>query len=59
MSEGIVNNLMNHQVVQHACWKGLAVTRLHAGLAVLLLHTLKWHKIRHDQPQRITLRSAA
>ena len=49
MSEGIVNNLMNHQGVRHACWKGLALARLQVGLAVLLLNTLKWHKIRHGR----------
>ena len=59
MSEGIVNNLMNHRGVRHACWKGLALARLQVGLAVLLLNTLKWHKIRHGQLQPMALRSAA
>jgi hypothetical protein len=59
MSEGIVNNLMNHQGVRHACWKGLALARLQVGLAVLLLNTLKWHKIRHGHLRPMALRSAA
>jgi hypothetical protein len=59
MSEGIVNNLMNHQGVRHACWKGLALARSQVGLAVLLLNTLKWYKIRHGQLRPMALRSAA
>jgi hypothetical protein len=36
MSEGLVNALMNHQGVRHACWKGLALTRFQVGLAIIL-----------------------
>lgn len=59
MSEGIVNNLMNHQGVRHAKWKGLALARVQVGLAIVMLNTLKWHKILHDQLQPMTLKPAA
>lgn len=59
MSEGIVNNLMNHQGVRHASWKGLALARFQVGLAVILLNTLKWYKIRHGQLRPMTLKPAA
>ena len=58
-SEGIVNNLMNHQRVRHARWKGLALARLQVGLAIVMVNTLKWHKIRHGQLEAMTLRTAA
>ena len=58
MSEGIVNNLMNHQGVRHARWKGLALARFQVGSAILLLNTLKWHKIRHSQLRPMTLQPA-
>jgi hypothetical protein len=45
ISEGIVNNLMNQQGVRCAHWKGLALARLQVGLAIVVLNTLKWHKI--------------
>ncbi len=38
---------------------GLALARFQVGLAVLLLNTLKWYKIRHGQLRPMTLRSAA
>jgi hypothetical protein len=59
MSEGIVNNLMNHQGVRHASWKGLALARLQVGLAIILINTLKWYKIRHGQLRPMTLKPAA
>jgi len=59
MSEGIVNNLMNHQHVRHAKWKGLALARVQVGLAVVMINTLKWHKILHDRLQPMTLKPAA
>ncbi len=40
MSEGLVNNLMNHQGVRHARWKGLALARVQVGLAIILQNTL-------------------
>ena len=39
MSEGIVNNLMNHQGVRHAKWKGLALARVQVGLAIVMINT--------------------
>jgi hypothetical protein len=59
MSEGIVNNLMNHQGVRHARWKGLALARVQVGLAVILLNTLKWYKIGCDRLTPMTLKPAA
>jgi hypothetical protein len=59
ITEGIVNNLMNHQGVRHARWKGLALARAQVGLAILLLNTLKWYKIRHGQLAPMTLKPAA
>jgi len=59
MSEGIVNNLMNHQGVRHAKWKGLALARVQVGLAVVMLNTLKWHKIVHGRLEPMTLKPAA
>ena len=59
MSEGIVNNLMNHQSVRHAHWKGLAMARLQVGLAIVMLNTLKWYKIRHGRLEPMTLKPAA
>lgn len=59
MSEGIVNNLMNHQGVRHARWNGLALARLQVGLAIVMLNTLKRYKIRHGQLHPMTLKPAA
>jgi hypothetical protein len=59
MSEGMVNNLMNHQRVRYAHWKGLALARLQVGLAIVMLNTLKWYKIRHGQLEPMTLEPAA
>jgi hypothetical protein len=59
MAEGIVNNLMNHQGVRYASWKGLALARVQVGLAVVMLNTLKWHKLRRGQLQPMTLKPAA
>jgi hypothetical protein len=59
VTEGIVNNLMNHQEVRHAHWKGLALARLQVGLAIVMLNTLKWYKIRHAQLKPMTLTTAA
>ena len=50
---------MNHQGVRHARWKGLALARVQVGLAIILLNTLKWHKIRHGQLAPMTLKPAA
>jgi hypothetical protein len=58
-AEGIVNNLMNHLGVRHARWKGLALARVQVGLAIVMLNTLKWHKIRCGQLQPMTLKPAA
>ncbi len=57
--EGIVNNLMNHQGVRHARWKGLALARVQVGLAIVLLNTLKWYKIRCGQLAPMTLKPVA
>jgi hypothetical protein len=59
MTEGIVNNVMNHQGARHASWKGLALARFQVGLAVILLNTLKWYQIRRGQLQPMTLKPAA
>lgn len=59
MSEGIVNNLMNHQHVRHAKWKGLALARVQVGLAIVMINTLKWHKILHQRLEPMTLKPAA
>ena len=59
MSEGMVNNLMNHQSVRHAHWKGLALARLQVGLAIVMLNVLKWHKIKHARLEPMTLKPAA
>jgi hypothetical protein len=58
-SEGIVNNLMNHQGVRRARWKGLALARVQVGLAIVMLNTLKWFKIRSGQLAPMTLSAAA
>jgi hypothetical protein len=58
-TEGIVNNLMNHLGVRHARWKGLALARVQVGLAIMVLNTLKWHKIRGGQLQPMKLKPAA
>ena len=59
MSEGIVNNLMNHQGVRHAKWKGLALARVQVGLAIVMINTIKWHKIMHGQLEPMALKPAA
>jgi hypothetical protein len=59
MSEGIVNNLMNHQGVRDAHWKGLALARLQVGLAIVMLNVLKWYKIKHRRLEPMTLKPAA
>jgi hypothetical protein len=58
-AEGIVNNLMNHQGVRHARWKGLALARVQVGLAIVMLNTLKWYKIRCGELAPMTLKPAA
>jgi len=58
-AEGIVNNLMNHQGVRHARWKGLALARVQVGLAIVILNTLKWYKIRCGELAPMTLKPAA
>jgi len=58
MSEGLVNNLMNHQGVRHACWKGPALARLQVGLAIILGNTLKWQKIQQGRLRSMTLKPA-
>jgi hypothetical protein len=58
-TEGIVNNLMNHQAIRHTQWKGLALARLQVGLGILLLNTLKWYKIRQGKLEPMTLKPAA
>jgi len=59
MSEGIVNNLMNHQGVRYAQWKGLAMARVQVGLGIVMLNVLKWHKVKHGQLTPMTLKEAA
>jgi hypothetical protein len=59
MAGGIVNNLMNHQGVRHARWKGLAMARVQVGLGIVLLNTFKWHKIHCGQLQPMALKPAA
>ena len=59
MAEGMVNILMNHHGVRHACWKGLALARLQVGLAILMQNTLKWYKIRQGRLEPMTLKPAA
>jgi hypothetical protein len=59
MSEGIVNNLMNHQHVRYAKWKGLATARVQVGLAIVMINTLKWHRIVHNRLEPMTLKPAA
>jgi len=59
MSEGMVNNLMNHQGIRYAYWKGLALARLQAGLAIVMSNVLKWHKLRHGRLVPMTLKPAA
>ena len=59
MSEGIVNNLMNHRGIRYAHWKGLALARVQVGLAIVMLNLLKWHKVRHGQLVPMTLKPAA
>jgi len=59
MSEGIVNNLMNHQGARYAKWKGLAMARVQVGLAIVMINTLKRYKIIHNQLEPMTLRPAA
>ena len=46
-----------HQVVV-AFHAGL-VARLQVGLAIVMLNTLKWHKIRHGRLEPMTLKPAA
>jgi len=58
-AEGLVNNLMNHQGVRHAHWKGLALARLQVGLAIVMLNLFKWYKVRHKQLEPMTLKPAA
>ena len=59
MSQRIVSNLLNHQGVRHVGWKGLALARFQVGLAIIMLNTLKWYKIRHSQLRPMTLQPAA
>ena len=59
ISEGIVNNLMNHLGLRQATWKGLALARVQVGLAIAMLNTLKWHKIVHGRLEAMTLKPAA
>jgi hypothetical protein len=59
MSEGIVNNLMNHQGVRYAKWKGIALARVQVGLAIVMINTLKWHRIVHNRLEPMTLKPAA
>ena len=40
-------------------WKGLALARLQVGLAIILLNTLKWHKVQHGKLAPMTLKDAA
>ncbi len=59
MSEGLVNVLMNHQGVRHACWKGLALARLQVGLAVIIQNALELYRIQQGQLQPMILKPAA
>lgn len=58
-AEGIVNNLMNHLGVRNARWKGLALARVQVGLAIVLLNTVKWHKIGCGHLEPMKLKPAA
>jgi hypothetical protein len=58
-SEGIVNNLMNHLGTRYARWKGLALARVQVGLAIVMLNTLKWYKIRRGELEPMKLKPAA
>ena len=40
-------------------WKGLALARVQVGLAIVMLNTLKWYKIRHARLEPMTLTTAA
>jgi hypothetical protein len=59
VAEGIVNNLMNHLNMRHARWKGLALARVQVGLAIVILNTLKWYKIRRGELEPMKLKPAA
>ena len=42
-----------------ANWKGLALARVQVGLAIVMLNTLKWHKILREQLKPMTLKPTA
>ena len=46
LAEGTVNNLKNHLGCKVAQWKGLAMAKVQLALAIVMLNTLKWHKVR-------------
>ncbi len=58
LAEGTVNNLKNHLHASDAQWKGLAMARLQLGLAIVMINTLKWRKVRTGQLQPVRLKLA-
>ena len=58
LAEGTVNNLKTHLQARDAQWKGLAMARLQLGLAIVMINTLKWRKVRTCQLQPMQLKAA-
>jgi hypothetical protein len=56
LAEGTVNNLKTHLRSRDAQWKGLAMARVQLALAIVLLNTLKWHKVRTGRLTPVTLK---
>ncbi len=56
LAEGTVNNLKTHLRSRDAQWKGLAMARVQLGLAIVMLNTLKWHKVRTGQLTPVTIK---
>ena len=55
LAEGTVNNLKNHLGCKVALWKGLAMAKVQLALAIVMLNTLKWHKVRTGRLVPVTL----
>ena len=58
LAEGMVNNLKTHLQARDAQWKGLAMARVQLGLAIVMINTLKWRKVRTGQLQPVQLKAA-
>ena len=58
LSEGVAANLKNHQHARTAFWKGQAMARLQLGLALIMMNTLKWHKVKHRTLKPVQLKPA-